>query len=240
MWYYESSGASQGPVDADEVRRLIGQERIVRSTRVWREGFQGWLPAEQTELVGSFGVPALPAGYSPTGMPQPYGNPAVTHPGYAVLNPYGYHYAGFWIRFAAIMLDLLIFVVVFSVLGGIVAAFAVGASRGLADQDTLTAAAGIGVAIVYLIAIIAAVLYFTLLTAGRWQGTVGKRICGIHVIRAGGGGRIGFGLALGRYFANIITSIIPFGIGYMMAGWTNQKKALHDMICDTRVIYGRL
>jgi uncharacterized RDD family membrane protein YckC len=34
-------------------------------------------------------------------------------------------------------------------------------------------------------------------------------------------------------------SALLFYIGFMMAGWTNQKRALHDMICDTRVIYGR-
>lgn len=76
MWYYDSSGVSQGPVDGDEIRRLVGQGRITRSTQVWREGFQGWMRAEQTELASSFG-PSAPAGYlqPPTPPPMPTSTP---------------------------------------------------------------------------------------------------------------------------------------------------------------------
>jgi uncharacterized RDD family membrane protein YckC len=28
-------------------------------------------------------------------------------------------------------------------------------------------------------------------------------------------------------------------IGYIMAGFDNEKRALHDRVCDTRVIYKR-
>ena len=41
--------------------------------------------------------------------------------------------------------------------------------------------------------------------------------------------------AFGRYFAEILSTLILF-IGFMMAGWDEEKRALHDRICDTRVI----
>jgi uncharacterized RDD family membrane protein YckC len=43
------------------------------------------------------------------------------------------------------------------------------------------------------------------------------------------------GRAAGRYFAKMISSMILM-IGYIIAGFDSQKRALHDIICDTRVI----
>jgi uncharacterized RDD family membrane protein YckC len=49
------------------------------------------------------------------------------------------------------------------------------------------------------------------------------------------GGPISLGRAVGRYFAKIVSGII-LAIGYIIAGFDDQKRALHDMMCDTRVI----
>jgi uncharacterized RDD family membrane protein YckC len=49
------------------------------------------------------------------------------------------------------------------------------------------------------------------------------------------GGPISLGRAVGRYFAKIVSGIILM-IGYIMAGFDSEKRALHDMMCDTRVI----
>ena len=48
------------------------------------------------------------------------------------------------------------------------------------------------------------------------------------------GGRISFGRATGRYFSKIISAMI-FWIGYIMAGFTDKKQALHDVIANTLV-----
>jgi len=42
------------------------------------------------------------------------------------------------------------------------------------------------------------------------------------------GNRISFGRATGRYFGKFISSLTLM-IGYMMAGWTRRKQALHDI-----------
>ncbi|MGD0842713.1 MAG: RDD family protein, partial [Candidatus Acidiferrales bacterium] len=64
--------------------------------------------------------------------------------------------------------------------------------------------------------------------------TWGKRALSIFVTDANGQ-RMTFGRASGRFFAKIITGMIPFGIGYIMAGFTAKKQALHDMIAGTLV-----
>jgi uncharacterized RDD family membrane protein YckC len=67
-------------------------------------------------------------------------------------------------------------------------------------------------------------------------GTPGKLILGLQVIR-GKGGKITWGLAIGRYFAHMVSSLTLY-IGYLMAAWDEEKRALHDHICDTRVVHG--
>jgi len=50
------------------------------------------------------------------------------------------------------------------------------------------------------------------------------------------GNRISFGRASGRFFSKIISGLIPFGIGYILAGFTERKQALHDMIAGCLVL----
>jgi uncharacterized RDD family membrane protein YckC len=59
-------------------------------------------------------------------------------------------------------------------------------------------------------------------------------VLGLKVVTANGG-LISVGRAFGRYFAQILSGLI-LGIGYIMAAFDEQKRALHDHICGTRVI----
>jgi uncharacterized RDD family membrane protein YckC len=52
------------------------------------------------------------------------------------------------------------------------------------------------------------------------------------------GGKINYGLACGRFFAEIASAMILY-IGYIMVGFDEEKRALHDRICNTRVIRSR-
>ncbi len=78
-------------------------------------------------------------------------------------------------------------------------------------------------------------LYFAYLESGEKQGTWGKQMLGLYVTDLAGN-RISFGRASGRFFAKIITGLIPLGIGYIMAGITERKQALHDMIASCLVL----
>jgi uncharacterized RDD family membrane protein YckC len=59
--------------------------------------------------------------------------------------------------------------------------------------------------------------------------------CKLEVVTADGG-KVSYGRALGRYFSTWLSSLIC-AIGYIMAAFDGQKRALHDHICNTRVIY---
>jgi uncharacterized RDD family membrane protein YckC len=77
-------------------------------------------------------------------------------------------------------------------------------------------------------------LYEALLTSSSWQGTIGKRVLRLKVVDEAGN-RIGFGRATGRFFAKILSSMF-FCIGFIMIGFTDKKRGLHDMLASTLVM----
>ena len=72
---------------------------------------------------------------------------------------------------------------------------------------------------------------------GKFGATPGKMACGLKVVRADGS-KLTYGRAMGRFFGDILSGII-LGIGYLMIAFDDEKRALHDRICDTRVIKTR-
>jgi uncharacterized RDD family membrane protein YckC len=163
--------------------------------------------------------------------PQQYGAPYAAAP--------AAQFGGFWIRFVAYFLDSLIIGVPMWILIAIFAGGTVASLGGTStEQEQFEAAAAVG-GIIFLIIIIAFVgvwLYEALMTSSERGATLGKRALGLRVVKSDGT-RLTFGRATGRFFAKaFITGLIPFGIGYMMAGFTDRKRALHDMIADTVVI----
>ena len=86
----------------------------------------------------------------------------------------------------------------------------------------------------FLIILVLEWLYYALLESSAWQATLGKKALGLEVTDLAGA-RVSFGRATGRYFARYI-SFFTIGIGYIMAGFTAKKQALHDMIAGTLVI----
>ena len=77
-------------------------------------------------------------------------------------------------------------------------------------------------------------LYFSLMESSSWQATLGKKALGLYVTDLEGN-RITFARATGRYFAKLISSLTLL-IGYIMAGFTEKKQALHDMIAGCLVM----
>jgi len=70
----------------------------------------------------------------------------------------------------------------------------------------------------------------------RYRGaTLGKMMLGLKVLRSNGD-TLGWGISIGRYFMYLVSGIILL-VGYVMAGFDSEKRALHDRVCDTRVIY---
>jgi uncharacterized RDD family membrane protein YckC/Tfp pilus assembly major pilin PilA len=77
-------------------------------------------------------------------------------------------------------------------------------------------------------------LYYAISEASSWQATVGKLATGIKVTDYQGH-RISFGRATGRFFGKLVSSLTLL-IGYVMAGFTARRQALHDMMAGTLVV----
>jgi uncharacterized RDD family membrane protein YckC len=179
------------------------------------------------------GYPPAPPhpGYTP---PPGYAPPGYPPQGYAGA-PAGVVFAGFWIRVGASIIDSLIIGIPVAIIMGIVMAAAMPGIMSGPEPSPDDVAGAFGIfAIVYILIFVAAWLYDAMLTASPAGGTIGKRVVGVRVVRGSDGSQLTFGRATGRFFAKtFITGIIPFGIGFMMAGFTDRKRALHDMIADT-------
>jgi uncharacterized RDD family membrane protein YckC len=145
------------------------------------------------------------------------------------------HPAGFWIRFVAYVIDMLILGVGALIIFGIV--FALLALSGAELESGLTVIIGLVLGIVPMIVI--GWLYEALLTSGPHGATLGKRAVGVQIVRADGT-QLSFGRATARYFLKaMITPMVPFAIGYLLAAFTAGKRSLHDFMADTLVIYPR-
>lgn len=77
-------------------------------------------------------------------------------------------------------------------------------------------------------------LYFTVPVAA-WSTTLGKLLFGLRVVR-NDGSKIGIGRAFCRHLCYSISFLI-LGIGFLMVGLREDKRGLHDLICDTKVVY---
>ncbi len=117
-------------------------------------------------------------------------------------------YAGFWRRFVAAVIDTIVLSVPFTITLGIF---------------------GMNVG-----SIVITWIYFASFHSSSWQATIGKKVLGLQVTHEDGS-RLTFARATGRYFATILSALILF-IGFMMAGWTQRKQALHDRIVCSLVI----
>jgi len=142
-------------------------------------------------------------------------------------------YAGFWIRFVAVLIDAIILFVADTILNF---AFLGTTMARMATNPADIGAAMSKIGFMWLIGMAVQCGYETYFI-GKMGATPGKMALGLKVVRADGS-PVDYGRAAGRFFAKFLSGII-LGIGYIMAGFDSQKRALHDMICDTRVIRAR-
>lgn len=142
-----------------------------------------------------------------------------------------FHYAGFWIRLVAVFIDALI-------VGFASVAVQAVLLPGLRSTSapTVSGAAVAAIGLAYLVGMAIAATYEAVFV-NKLGATPGKMIVGLRVVRPDGG-PISLGRSFGRYFAKMLSTIILF-IGYIMVAFDREKRGLHDMIVDTRVIRKR-
>jgi uncharacterized RDD family membrane protein YckC len=245
-WFYAVTDGKVGPVSQAEFDALVNAGTIGPDTKVWHDGMVTW--ALYGDLNPSAAISADPAGTHrcaecghlfPDAEMIAFENArvcAACKPIFVqklkegILPPAGpLNYAGFWIRVGAYILDYIVLRIAEFLVRTV--AFATerppsGSHASLArlQQDfRLTLFIGLALSISYSV-------YFD----GTFGATPGKMALGLKIVRPDGA-PIGYLRALGRYFAKILSAFL-LGIGFMMAGWDSQCRALHDSICDTRVI----
>lgn len=240
--------------------------QIKAADLVWKEGMANWQPLSSARpgLVGATGAVPQPAGAPPVigGSPDEvvcvecggrftrdnaiqYGSTwvcASCKPAFvqklkegaavgAVAGPAAMNFAGFWIRFAAKFIDGLIFMVILGIpIFALMIPMMRSASRGGPPPEMSLLIQ----AVIQLGSIIVTVAYNTFFL-GKYGATPGKMAVGVRVVTAEGE-PITYMRAFGRAWADQLSSLIC-SIGYIIAAFDSEKRALHDHICSTRVVY---
>jgi uncharacterized RDD family membrane protein YckC len=244
-WYYAENNERRGPIEDAAFQSLLSAGTIKPDTLVWREGFADWIPYSSAGSVTS-PVSTSPGGAagavssSDVACSQCGGHfPAdetVTYEGRhvcAACKPLFFQkvkegalvvgqrdYAGFGIRFGAKFLDNIIVGVASQIIGAIIGVLLPG-NRAAAALALLVG-----------IAINASYIIFFL---GKYGATPGKMACKLQVIRPDGS-PLTYGRAAARYFGEVLSKF-TLGIGYLLVAFDQpERHALHDRICDTRVV----
>jgi uncharacterized RDD family membrane protein YckC/Tfp pilus assembly major pilin PilA len=224
-WYYmDCRGQRQGPVADVDVVAAYRNGGVLRDGLVWHEGMPQWLPLRQMD--SELGLDRSDQASAPPPLPEAPRDMATTRPRDVDRNEIAD--AGFLRRWAALCLDNLIMIVplfvIFFALGMLLAISGTHQS----DQDPPLA-----VMLAYALWFLARMLYFTLMESSAYQATFGKRALGIKVTDDNGR-RLSFSHALGRWFAAALS--YPLYIGFLMAAFTERKRALHDMVASSLVV----
>jgi len=238
-WYYLVERERLGPVTEEELGNLAANGTITPQTLVWHEGIADWQPYETVQTQLQPATPAPAHVQEGVGACSQCGNEfsvdemlvfdgayvcAQCKPLYLQklkegVAPGMFVYGGFWTRFGAKFLDGVVLGITNNVLG-----IGIGA-LGMPALPTF------GAVMLVQFAISAAYTVYFLTNHGA---TPGKMACGLKVIRSDGS-PLTPGRAFGRYGAEMLSGF-TFGIGYIMAAFDDEKRTLHDRICDTRVV----
>jgi uncharacterized RDD family membrane protein YckC len=251
-YYVVKDGQRVGPLSDEEFQNRILSGEIGPDTLIWQAGMADW--KRYAEHSGLEAPPPPEISPKPTFLTGPTGvcaecgntfvrDELVSIAGASVCAgckplflqriregaslPSAYRYAGFWIRVVAKFVDGMIL----GAMGLAVQLGIFGTSLGMAPQPgevnfgptALSWGLGMVIGVSY------AVFFL-----GKFGATPGKMAVGIKVIRSDGA-PITYGRAAGRFFAEYL-SLLTIYIGYIMAGFDEEKRALHDHICDTRVV----
>lgn len=251
-WYYVDAGKQAGPVEDSQLEELRTQGKVQPDTLVWREGLADWQPYSQTHPAAATSAAApivLPGQAVCAECGQlfdlqnmiTYGNLRVCaqcKPIFvqklaegAKLETGALNYAGFWIRFGAKLIDGLILLVVLIVPLIYLGIKSAAQARSGSGQ---VPAAFQALQLLFNLGYLALRVSYEIFFLGKYGATPGKMACGLQVITADGG-KLSYGRAAGRAFAEILSGLICY-IGYIIAAFDDEKRALHDHICNTRVV----
>lgn len=253
QWYYVRDNQRQGPISEAEFQSLVTSGVIQADTLVWRQGMSEWQPyakvfpgaataanGDDTEVCAVSGKR-----YPKREMIQYEGKwisaehrdkffqqlrEGVVAPVIGGLpGPYGY--GGFWLRAGGFIIDRIILWVLTIPIGML---FSVFMGAGAVNSARFNIARMLAAEAVMLGLIFAINLGYEIFFIRKFDATPGKMAVGVKVFRTDGS-KLSVMRIVGRLFAKGISGLI-LCIGYIMAGVDEEKRALHDRMCDTRVV----
>ena len=244
-WFYIQDGLPQGPLDDRRLNALVDNGSLSSQTLLWHEGMADWQPLHHVRTSLSEAAPTPPGHHTCVECRQPYPHDhLLEYRGRFICAgckpiffqkvqegaylPGQFAYAGFWIRTLAFAVDYIIIIVANNILNLLFQAIHPGPVDMATPRTFLP--------FILTISLIQSALYFGFYTFfhGRFGATPGKMVCGIKVVRSSGE-RISYLRALARTFAFQLSALLA-GLGLIMAAFDDEKQALHDRLCDTRVI----
>lgn len=257
-WYYADGGSRMGPVDETGFEALRASGRIRPETLVWKAGMTDWQPLDAIHTALPVNSVEVPTGTFCTQCGRQFPAAGLLTYGaarvcascketfYQRLREQGpmtalqfgmRRYGGFWMRFLARIIDGLILTVIFTPLSFVFFAFAgrsivprPGTAPDMAQLGPLLAII-LGFSAVELVLI---AIYEAWFVSNRYA-TPGKLVLGLQILRPNGD-KLSFARAMGRFVLYYFGFLI-LGIGWIIAAFDDEKRALHDRICDTRVVY---
>lgn len=245
-WYYQEDGVQVGPLTEDEFDVRVKVGRVGPDTMVWNETMSAWqafdavrrgVEAARSPFGGS---PVLACSQCLRQFPQSemiqFQNSWICasckplffqriKEGGAVAGTY--EYGQFWPRFAAKLVDGLLLGLVYGIFFTLNIVMAIA----FPDQPVLQGVVTMLAYIVYFAVAVGYNAYFL----PRYGATPGKMALGLKVINADTGDSVGAPKAVARYFAEILSGMICY-VGYFMALFDDQRRTLHDRLCNTLVV----
>jgi uncharacterized RDD family membrane protein YckC len=213
-------GVEYGPATLAEIQEWIRDGRVAWMSRVWRSDLASWSPADRyTELR-----PDLARLQEATAAARE-------------LRP-----CGFWARLAAHVLDQLIWGAIFFAIWTPIAQARHWALPTFPQELTDATVEQFRQQLALWMDRSAPVLYpvfllYDVLLTGRFGATIGKWAIGARVTMKDGS-PIGYNRALLRWLASRLSDL-TFGFGYLLIAMRPDKRALHDLLAGTKVVYKR-
>lgn len=217
-------GVEYAAASLEELRQWCQEGRVGPGTPVWRDDDRRWAPAIAREEL-KWDLPAA--------VPAPA---ACAPPTIGI----GLRPAGFWVRALCYAID---FIIVSALLNIVTMpwmttlhALQEASFQELRSPNPNFSIIGRSLAIMGPIDLAAGFLYFVTFN-GLVGGTPGKLMLGLRVLRANGE-PLTLKRAFLRHCGEVLTGF-SLGLGFVVVAFTPEKRALHDLLADTRVVFWR-
>jgi uncharacterized RDD family membrane protein YckC len=227
-------GERHGPYQEEQIKEWLRSGQLSRDDLGWYDGLADWQPLSVLFPLEKPTPPPAPDVYAPP-APPPQPQPASVA---------AFHYAGFWQRFGAWVIDVIVLMIptmiAMYLLGGMDAyRHLMEQLQANADMTTAFREYAEGTKSSQVASLVITFVYYVLFESSKLQATPGKLALRLRVTDLNGQ-RVSVGRAAARNvvrIAGLIFGLIPI-ICYLAIAWTQRKQGLHDLMASTLVLNG--